>query len=320
MVDIDGAVNAVGLGEKTATAVKILSDISFGTDDTQELYEKAIDWGVAKITSPDKSITPDVVVAENKSGGSSFPDLIFGVGNYVNNAGEMLMALPGGTWSVTAVDKTGNSDTAPLVSITPQSETAVSYVANDPVPDSLDTIFDEMNDVHISLIFGPSNQMIFSLLPSSNVFFPASFLGKIFSADYFYFDEVYEWEHDLTLNGNITQVSYDLIGVTLTARKITKKYYSDDPDIVYREIIEEVSAEDIPLTQISSSGTYINYQFDISSYYTPDLISQLPSLVTFSYRSTYFDKEGNITSEKITTDFIESSDNRIRIMIGKKPL
>ncbi|MBW6458623.1 MAG: hypothetical protein K0B52_05600, partial [FCB group bacterium] len=125
MMDIDGAVNAVGLGEKTAKAVKILAEISVGTDDTQELYEKAIDWGVAKITSPDKSITPEVIVAENKSGGGGFPDLIFGVGNYVNNVGEILMALPAGNWDINAMDKKGEKAATPSVTITAQQETAV---------------------------------------------------------------------------------------------------------------------------------------------------------------------------------------------------
>ncbi|RKY54852.1 MAG: hypothetical protein DRP93_04570, partial [Candidatus Neomarinimicrobiota bacterium] len=111
MVDIDGALDAVGIGEGAGTAVKALMDASIGTSDTQELIGKGIDWGMAKISSPDKSIDPEIIVAEKQNDDNSLPNIILGVGNYVNRLGETFLTLPEGDWKIMVQDAWGQVNT-----------------------------------------------------------------------------------------------------------------------------------------------------------------------------------------------------------------
>ncbi len=307
MVDIDGAVNAVGLGEKTATAVKILSEISFGTDDTQELYENAIDWGIAKITSPDKSITPDVVVAENKSGGSSFPDLIFGVGNYVNNAGEMLMALPAGNWDINAMDKKGEKATTPSVTIVAQQETAVDIQMTGSLFQDVITRLELANFINIYFKYGDETGQ--SMGMQSYEDHPLSSTGSSFSVGYDFFND--DGDHyTCNISGNITIISYDLPGITLQAEWSVQTPNDGGVSSVYIRQEQDISITNMPFSYFSgATGTY----FEINDYYNPEFKSSLSSMVTFRDRLAYFDYENNIISDTTFSTILNASQSRLRV-------
>ena len=307
MVDIDGAVNAVGLGEKTATAVKILSDISFGTDDTQELYEKAIDWGVAKISSPDKSITPDVIVAENKSGGSSFPDLIFGVGNYVNRAGEILMSLPAGNWDVTAVDKNGQNECQPRVTVTPGQETEIIYQEKDKIIKDLQAVLDSLemdfsNKKYLYLYFNNGNNegSMFhnasSHIVNNPICYPLHWSGYSFSRSedisYIAYDghRHYLREKSFSVSGTISLNDLKEPVVSLDAEYNEYYYLDTTRSYVSKEWNKTFTAIEIPLWNLNYYKTHFNFNTTASSLspesiadYTYDMYAYYDSSTTVRY-------------------------------------
>jgi hypothetical protein len=305
MVDIDGAVNATGLGEKTATAVKILSDISFGTDDTQELYEKAIDWGVAKITSPDKSITPDVIVAENKSGGGGLPDLIFGVGNYVNHAGEILMALPAGNWDISAMDKKGEKAATPSVTITSQQETAVDIQMTGSLHQDVKTRLEKANFISVYFQYGDNTGQYMGMQSSSD--YPLSSSGTSFSVAYDYVND--EGTHYiLNISGHTTILGYDLPAVTLHATKSIRQANKGWGQYSHQE--EEISIDNLPFAYFSgATGTY----FEIGDYYNSEYLASLSSIVNFSDRTAFYNSDDDVLSDTTFSSILNSSQARLRV-------
>jgi hypothetical protein len=314
MVDIDGAVNASGLGEKTATAVKILSDISFGTDDTQELYEKAIDWGVAKITSPDKSITPDVIVAENKNKGSSFPDLIFGVGNYVNRAGEMLMSLPAGNWDVTAVDKNGQNEDQPRVIITAGQETEIVYEKKDKIIKDLQAVLDSLemdfsDKTHLYLFFNNGNNegsMFHNAsthIVNNPICYPLHWSGYSFSRSenisHIAYDghRHYRREKSFSVFGTISLNDLKEPVVSLEAEYNEYYYLDTTRSYVSKEWNKTFTAIEIPLWIRNYYGTHFEFNTTASSQ-TPE------SIADFTYDMySYYDSSTTVRYEEHLNGF-----------------
>jgi hypothetical protein len=127
MVDVDNYFDPDG----AAKYVKILAEVSVGTDDPDELIEKGIDYGIAKLTSSDKSIKPDYAIAKNQQPTGGIPAFLIAVGNMGKNANEFIMNLPGGNWDITAKDRNGQSSSTKSTVITSQQETAVDVVLSD---------------------------------------------------------------------------------------------------------------------------------------------------------------------------------------------
>lgn len=306
MADIDGAVNAVGLGEKTAKAVKVLAEISVGSDDTQELYEKAIDWGIAKITSPDKSITPEVIVAENKSGGNSFPDLIFGVGSYINNAGELLMALPGGNWDVTAVDKKGAKASTPAVTISAQQETEVDIQMTGSLHQDVKTRLEQANFISIYFQYGDNTGQYMGMQSSSD--YPLSSSGTSFSVAYDYVNDE-GTRYILSISGHTTILGYDLPAVTLTATKSIRQTNKGWGQYSHWE--EEISIDNLPFAYFGgATGTY----FEIGDYYNSEYLASLSSIVSFSDRTISYNSDDEVLSDTTFSTILNASQARLRVM------
>ncbi|MDZ7821599.1 MAG: hypothetical protein U5N26_07165 [Candidatus Marinimicrobia bacterium] len=121
MVDIDSRLDPEAAGKY----LKMVAELTLGSDDTQDLIEKGIDAGIAKITSTDGSFTPDIVIAENRQAGEGLPDYIIGIGNYVRNAQAYIMTLPPGNWDISAKEHTGNSAAPAVISVQAHQESAV---------------------------------------------------------------------------------------------------------------------------------------------------------------------------------------------------
>jgi hypothetical protein len=325
MVDIDGAVNAVGLGEKTANAVKILSDISFGTDDTQELYEKAIDWGVAKISNPETSVSQDIIVAENAETGTSFPDIVLGVGNYVNRAGEILMALPEGDWNIKSVDRTGSVMAAPVTTITAGSETAVVPEPENDYLDELVALLETMPYVSVYLKFGNESIYIANSITAS-IRYPLSWGGKSFGQSFTHTVTAEDnggtikpgTKYDNNINGHITLVSFDRAGVSLTAQRTSETPFASNNPEIQRKIIQEITISSLPFAYFSGG---LGVTFEIDSYSNRELQGSLSSIASFSYRDiiyAYSYEQGDyVVSSDTTYTEITDTDPRLRVYFYK---
>lgn len=304
MMDIDGVVNAVGLGEKTANGLKILADISVGTDDTQELYEKAIDWGVAKISSPDKSIAPEVIVAENKSGGSSVPDMIFGVGNYVNNLGEILMSLPAGNWNVTAVNKKGEKASAPAITVTAQQETTVNIQMTGSLHEDVKTRLERANFISIYFQYGDYTQ---NMGMESSRDYLLSSGGTSFGTAYDYVNDD-GVHYILNISGNTTIITYDLPGINISASRSIRQ--PNDGSGLYKHWENEISINNLPFAYFSgSTGAY----FEIDDYYNTEYRASLSAIVNFSERTITYNSEGEIISDTTVSTIQDPGQARLRV-------
>ena len=112
-VDVDGAIDATGLGEGMGKALKTILDAALGSDDPADWVKDAIDWGAAKLIdedAPGKKM--DIVVAESKSNDpKQIPQVVIGVNPDNNTEDSSIdLVLPGGEWEITAIDPEGNLD------------------------------------------------------------------------------------------------------------------------------------------------------------------------------------------------------------------
>jgi hypothetical protein len=324
IVDVDGALDAVGIGEGAGTAVKTLMDASIGTSDTQELIEKGIDWGMAKISSPDKSIDPEIVVAENQNPGLGLPDIILGVGNYVNQIGETLLTLPEGDWDITARDAWGQTNTPSTTTIVAQQETQVdiSISSNDDVVagDSLDINsldFDGCDCFYFVLNSGNSQYSFYNRPDSGQIL---SWTKNTFSLSYE--ETLWGIDYETSFSGNVSLISYDQAGLYATAIEI-RSYYNDDGNIAQKYEME-VTLHGLPLTNIwRALGDKIIYSFEIAPNKNVDLLSSIGTFVSYTYRTTHYSTDGetlgNIESQTLISDFDFSTSQSPSIWVTLSP-
>lgn len=112
-VDIDGAIDAAGLGEGMGNALKTILDAALGSDDPADWVKDAINWGAAKLIdedAPGKKM--DIVVGESKSTNpNQIPQVVIGVNPENDTEDSSIdLVLPGGEWEITAIDPEGNLD------------------------------------------------------------------------------------------------------------------------------------------------------------------------------------------------------------------
>ncbi len=110
-VDIDGAVDASGLGDEAGTALKTLLDASLGSDDPSDWIKETIDWGIAKVVDSDKDgKKADIAIAENQDKDAQ-TQIIIGVGaEEAEGNSEITMGLPSGIWNIKVADIEGYID------------------------------------------------------------------------------------------------------------------------------------------------------------------------------------------------------------------
>jgi hypothetical protein len=110
-VDVDGAIEATGLGDDAGTALKTLLDAALGSDDPADWVKETMDWGIAKIVDSDKDgKKADIAIAENQDKDAQ-TQIIIGVGSEeVEGNSEITMGLPSGIWNIKVADIEGYID------------------------------------------------------------------------------------------------------------------------------------------------------------------------------------------------------------------
>jgi len=111
-VDIDGAVDASGLGEEFGTALKVALDAALGSDDPATWVSNALDWGAAKLFDADKPGKKcDVAFAEsNSTNPDQIPQVVIGLTDDVTSDEKAVeMALPSGNWTFNVIDLYGSA-------------------------------------------------------------------------------------------------------------------------------------------------------------------------------------------------------------------
>ncbi|MEA3392822.1 MAG: hypothetical protein U9Q91_07565 [Candidatus Marinimicrobia bacterium] len=289
-------------------------DATIGTSDTQELIEKGIDWGAAKISSPDKSIDPEIIVAKKQNDDYSLPNIILGVGNYVNRAGETLLTLPAGEWDITPRDKFGASNAEPAVTITAQEETDVICEENDDTADSTDVALQYCNYVVISISTGTRGFTVDNSVDST---YAIKWIGKSFSATFIKYYEATDYKYTITIDGNVSLASYDNLEVSMSATEIYQHY--NDDNILKTQRTTEINAITVPLTRTKndSYGEPWLY-FEINSQYNSELLSALTSYASYSYHGINYNysTDGSIRSETLYDTIDDPTNGYIQVRLG----
>ena len=324
MIDIDGVVDAAGLGEGAGTAVKALMDATIGTSDTQELIEKGIDWGTAKISSPDKSIIPEIVVAEKQGIGGGLPDIILGVGNYINSAGELLLTLPAGNWDITPRDKFGASNAEPAVIITAQEETDVICEENDDKSDSLDVALHNFNFIQIAMASGASIGGGYNIDNRLDSAYALKWVGKSFSVER---EHIYDTSTDnqssynketIDIDGVISIASYDQFEITVSVTKTYERFIEGVKSTIRTTRIDGIAVP-AAYSRKDSYGEMWSY-FIINPVYNSELLPSLSTFLDFEYQAlgyyTSGDDAGTVRNETLYNTIENTDDAYINIRLG----
>ncbi|MFA6472205.1 MAG: T9SS type A sorting domain-containing protein [Candidatus Latescibacterota bacterium] len=114
-VDVDGAVAGGAISETASTAIKAVSDFTFGTTDPSKIAKMGIDWGIAQIknalTADKKS---DIAIAQSSSAGV-VPSNVIAVGQSTE---DIMIFLPPSVWDVIALLTSGESNKTASINIT----------------------------------------------------------------------------------------------------------------------------------------------------------------------------------------------------------
>lgn len=284
-IDIDGAIDAAGLGEGTGSVVKGLMELSLGSSDPAEIIQKGMDLGIAKLSQSDSSIVPELVVAEKGNADYSFPTVILGVGNYVNELGETLLTLPSGTWNMTAIDSKGNTDKVEQVSIVHSQYTQIEFV------DGSTQVDNEEPDNNIDDIDFP--QYPYALIGVSGscagVFFTndhkeqennlqLNWSGNNFSVSYDYIQPTGTTFHNHkgSINGSISKNEKGELVVTMQANETEWWPWGG----IYEEK-KQVAFSKVPISTANPQS------FSIDASNTPDLMSNFNAYVSYSFNGSY---------------------------------
>ena len=325
IADVDNYFDPEGAGKY----VKILAEVSLGTDDPDELVEQGINYGIAKLKSSDRSIKPDYAIAKNTSPTSGIPDFIIGVGNYVQQTQEFIMNLPSGNWDITAKDKSGQtsssvptsiaSQQAKTVNISSSSETNSNYL------DSLAAILQTMPYMNIYLNFGDHSIYVDNSVTAS-IRFPLTWSSTSFGQSFRYTIQPSEGGgtqtagtiYDCSISGNLTLVSYDRIGVSLTAhRTIEEPRASNDPT-PHRKYMHDISISGLPFAYFAGG---LGAGFDIDSYSNSEYQASISSIASFTYREIAYEYSTEQGAVVVASDTsyteITTSDPRLRVYFFK---
>lgn len=166
-VDVDGFSDASGLGDVVGKAAKNLVNTVGFASNPENASIPGDNWGAVKVSSSDKSLVPEVIYAEQS--GNNFPEIILGVGNFVNNLGETFIALPTGNWSFTALDNKGLSaslnnlavDDYKLTSVELNDESIGEEVTDEQaLPDSIQIALRTYTTVRLNLFDASSSNYV----------------------------------------------------------------------------------------------------------------------------------------------------------------
>ncbi|MFA6617595.1 MAG: hypothetical protein WCT23_00805 [Candidatus Neomarinimicrobiota bacterium] len=284
MVDVDNYFDPEGAGKY----VKILAEVSLGTDDPDELVEKGIDYGIAKLTSSDKSIKPDYAIAKNKQPSVGIPEFIIAVGNMGRNANEFIMNLPSGNWDITAKDRDGQSSGTESTPVTSQQETTVDVVKLDStktddeppenelalgdVLDSLDIKIDSLYTIDIWFNDGSGGNGNETFHLSNYVWrstnkdiYVLKWTGTNFFCEFEYY-LINDWNDstvtEITIDGNFALDSLKRLVLFIDAEETTIQYKIDTLGAHIVSQFEDVYSINNLLYE-SQSPIEVNYYFSI---------------------------------------------------------
>jgi hypothetical protein len=327
-VDVDGAIDAAGLSATTGFVAKGLMELSLGSDNPSDIIEKGLEWGIAKISSPKKTIAPEVVFAEKISLSTGFPDIVLGIGNYVNNLGETLVALPKGNWNLTAIDAKGNSakvENVALangqytpVSIEKQTDGKDSENNNDPDEtgcDSLNIHADIIKYIHFELNTGEQSFNIenkgyknpegWSEVKGLHNYFTTQF-------DYSYVESNTEYNNKLFIEGKINTDGLGKVLLTMSLNSVFESYNNDTKQKLSKNEVD-ILVKDLPAILpwyncvCGGNNGLCKYNFGISGTANSYLWNNMGSIVSFNYKySTY-----SLNSEGKEVETVREEKNQI---------
>lgn len=316
MIDIDSNFDPDGVGKY----VKILAETSLGSDDPAELIEKGINAGIAKITSTDNSIRPDIAIAKNSQGSTGLPDYIIGLGNYISKSNAYIMNLPEGNWDISVRDNHGQSSAPKRTSIISQQETVLDIKEIQQETGALDSLMSLLHSVEPEI-------QIFLYTPKQRISINSSTLrdtliwsGKTFSMNASFETTPSETAirfhtYELQIDGSLTMVSHDEVGLNLSAHYTATQKFSNSREIKYLDV------QDIQIQGIPSSGFYSGYfNFEISPNKNYSYLNNIENIVTYSFRDVTYGNSnlssGDISSDTTYTEFDDVSRSSVRVAIG----
>ncbi|MCF7833119.1 MAG: hypothetical protein K9N05_06055 [Candidatus Marinimicrobia bacterium] len=313
MVDVDNYFDPDGAGKY----VKILAEVSLGTDDPDELVEKGINYGIAKIKSSDKSIKPDYAIAKNTSPTTGIPDFIIGVGNYVQQTQEFIMNLPGGNWDITAKDKSGQTSGTVTTPITSQQESTVDVVvvnSNTTQQDSLDISEIDFSKCTHWRLYLDLGDYVFTI-PYYYYTHEVGWSKNTFSLDVFE-DSVAtnSSSYETSITGNVSLISYDKIGLyaQIEYKSISYGGYNwSTHSYGWKLYMDEITIDlnGIPL----KPSSYLTFDESIRLYFEIPDNEDIASYVSFSFTRTDYvtsgENVGNVENVVIQNTFNYSDEH-----------
>ncbi|MCF7833118.1 MAG: hypothetical protein K9N05_06050, partial [Candidatus Marinimicrobia bacterium] len=335
IIDIDSRLDSEGAGKY----VKTIAELTLGSDDPQELIERGIDAGIARIKSTDNSIKADIVIAENKQPGAGLPDYIFGIGTYAQEANEFIMNLPSGNWDITAKDNIGYSSVPVSVTVVTQQESTVdvavsdtSSTSGDPKqgPPTLEDILDSLNMdfsdkpmIHFYFNDGQSagsttaneiDHVGYAILWSGNSFSSSLSTAYIDSSYIPHYREV-EW--DIWGYLTLDTVTWQPV-ISAECSYTTNSYIGTDNTYLKNELTITYSASTLPLDPWDMDGRYkSSVQFHTRALAESDYENHA------DYSNDYYvyqDSTTTIVYESHLEGFLNVSSGGFMKIIIQKPL
>ncbi|MDD3716472.1 MAG: hypothetical protein PHT46_05120 [Candidatus Marinimicrobia bacterium] len=317
MIDIDSRLDPEGAGKY----VKMVAELTLGSDDTQELIENGIDAGIAKISSSDGTVKTDYAIAENRDPAAGLPDYIIGIGNYVRNTQAFIMTLPSGDWDISAKEFTGKSSVPAVISVQAQQEATVDVSGAEieyetGVLDSLLGIINDYNYLYPHIYLndpGGEWDLISIYLYDDTV----TWSGKFFSASEHWQsvpdeNSVRYLVVDTEISGYLTMVGYDEVGVNLTATCTEKRYLVSSNELKYLDV-EEIEIRGLPFSRVSSGQV----DFEVSPNINSDELNDLNRIVNFSRREVVYGEYnlsgGDVYSDTTYTEIQDLSRAQMRV-------
>ena len=320
IIDIDSKLDSEGAGKY----VKTIAELTLGSDDPQELIEKGIDAGIARIKSTDNSIKTDIVIAENKQPGAGLPDYIFGIGTYAQEANEFILNLPSGNWGITAKDNIGYSSTPVTVAVVTQQESTVDVVASDtsstgtptdttivqdPRTKRLEEVLDSLNvmpyrnqRIRINLVdYTDEGYYVNHTFYNSSIFythaliFAPQWTNYSFSCNYDQ-DSIHTgvnankdpalYKGSTEINGSIFLDTTQSPMISISAHQLYYEYYGTTENALRSKEEIQIEIDSLPLT--TNIGNYGEY-FDFSNWFD-NAINGLPVKNCSHYSSAQIDE------------------------------
>ncbi|MFA9390114.1 MAG: hypothetical protein ACERKD_09920 [Prolixibacteraceae bacterium] len=313
-VDIDGNVNVAGLSESVGKVAGALMQASVGTDNPSEIIEKVMDWGLAKLKSPDNTIVPDIIFAENKAGSDGIAQIVLGAGTLTNQFNEVLLAMPKGSWDFFVFDNKGQTDVQSNISILPKQETSIAVSINEIEQEIIDPI--DVGPYNAISIRIQANENTSLVIDNQDIvaakYHPLILSGNSFSCNWeIEYDNISSagWDQSLDVSGNFQKDENGNLMVSMTIRYKLNRYKNKEM-ISARDY--DAKVVNLPFGGSEKPGVYMLDYYEISSQRNTELMQNLPDYLSMKYiNGGYWD-----SSTEMETRVYENVETNGMIKIG----